>query len=199
MTGIGINAARVLVTAALVLGLACCGGGSADGSGATNDTTPVGTTPADPAPIREGQARDLPPNGGCGGAVVRLGSVPGSIDFTLKCRPYPGDGKVRFAVGLTPISPERGVRVRGFRRHPEVREAGSPPRHGTCRLYGGGIACFSHIRLLTAVRGRIWVRQRDKCDARVVITESRPADPCTSACTDEATATIVVQARPRGC
>jgi len=193
------NVVRVLPLAALVFGLSCCGGGSADGSNAASAMASAQKLPVNPASPEAGRSRGLP-SGGCGAAAIKLGRSPGAIDFTMRCRPRPGGQKVRFAVGLSPMSSGVGVRVRSFRRHPQVREPGLPPRYGTCRLYGGGLACYAPVHGRIVINGRLWVEQGDECDARVVITESRPTRPCPSFCTgSEMGARVVVKARPRGC
>jgi hypothetical protein len=195
-----INSARVLVMVVVVLGLSCCGGGSADGSGSTTGITPAQGVERESVTGKTGGSRGLPSAGGCGAAVVRLGRSPGAIDFVIRCRPYANATKMSLAVGLSPFLQGKGVRVRGFQRHPQVRESNSPPRHGTCRRYGGGLACAARVHSLAVVSGRLWVERGSECDARLVITESVAAHPCTGTCSSNvASAAVVVDTRPRGC
>lgn len=171
MTRAGLDIARVLVLAALLLGFGDGAPAEASGSG----------------------------SGRCGAAVVRLGPLPGAIDFVMRCKPQPEGKRLRFAIGLSPVSPGMGVRVRSFQRHPEVRESRSS-RRGVCRLYGGGLACSARIHSSARVGGRLWVKAGSECDARVVITESGSAQPCAGVCSGEVpAATVILEARPRGC
>ncbi len=200
MTRVGINVARVLALAALVLGLSCCGNGSADGNGPTTNATPAQVSPTDTAAVKYERRKKVPSSGGCGAAVVRLGGAPGAIDFTLKCKPYRQREFMLLAVGLSPVSPGNEIRIRDFRQHPQIKEAGSSSRYGNCSRYGGGLACSARARALIVINGRLWVKSGSECDSRVGITESRPAQPCPGVCAaNDAPAAVVVKMRPRGC
>ncbi len=196
MTKIGINAARLLALGALALGLSCCG------SGSDSNTARAQAPPPSPVPVEYERRKKVPPSGGCGAAMVQLGEAPGAIDFTLKCRPYRRREFMLLAVGLSPIEPGNEVRIRDFRQHPQIKEAGSPLRYGTCSRYGGGLGCSARAHAVIAINGRLWVKAGSECDSMVEITESRPAQPCPngSVCAaSDAPAAVVVKMRPRGC
>jgi hypothetical protein len=190
--------ARAVPLVALVIGLSCCGSGAADGSDAASAVH--GQVPAAGAlGARAEKSKGLPASGGCGAARVHLGRFPGAIEFTLKCRPYRDGGKVHFAVGLTPASPGSGVEIDDFRRHPQVREAGSMSRRATCLQYGGGLSCFARAQVTIRLSGRVWVKRGSECDAKVLISESRAGRPCTAVCESSAPAAVIFEGRPRGC
>jgi len=199
MKALGIDGARAVALAALVLGLSCCGSGAADGSSPSSSATGGHDHVVGAVDAQAKESRRVPASGGCGAAVVRLGRSSGGIDFTLTCRAYPDTPKIHFAVGLIPVSSGKGVGISDYRRHLKVTEAGSESRKGTCSRYGGGLACSSRVDVKAAISGRLWVKRGSECNSKIVISESRPGQPCTEVCTSEAPAAVIVEARPRGC
>ena len=199
MSWIGKNVLRVSMVAWLVLGLACCGGGTAQSS-VRSTASRVDRTPSpSPPPARERSASQVPASGGCGGAVVRRGRSAGAIDFQLKCRPRAQAKRVGFGIGLSPLPNKKAPRIQGYRRHPVAREPGSGLRRASCALYGGGLSCGAQARSLIVISGRLWVKKGTECDSLVVITEALPAPPCHGSCSGDAPARVIAQVRPRGC
>lgn len=199
MSWIGKNALRVTVMAWLVLGLACCGGGTAQSSVRTADLSVDPQLSASPPPVRERSTRQVPASGGCGAAVVRRGRSAGAIDFQLKCRPRAQAKRVGFGIGLSPLPNRKAPRIQGYRHHPVAREPGSGLRRASCGRFGGGLSCGAHARSLIVIRGRLWVKKGKECDSLVVITEAIPTPPCNGVCLGDAPARVVAQSRPRGC
>lgn len=199
MSWIGTNALRVTVVAWLVLGLACCGGGTAQSSVRTTGQSVDRTPSAFPSAPKERSTKQVPASGGCGAAVVSRGRPAGAIDFQLRCRPRSQGKRIGFGIGLSPLPNKKSPRIQGYRRHPVAREPGSGLRHASCALYGGGLSCGARARSLIVISGRLWVKKGRECDSLVVITEALPAPPCNGSCSGDAPARVVAQLRPRGC
>ena len=177
--------------------LSCCGSGSADGSGVRQS---IGTSATVSAAEGATQGRKVPQSGGCGAAIVRLGPSPGAIDFTMRCKARQMGTRIRFAVGVSPLSSDGDVSIRKFRQFPRIEESESRPRHARCRRYGGGLACIARVRSIAVVSGRFWVRKGRQCDIEVTISESVRGRPCVGVCTSEGRrGAVVVDSRARGC
>jgi hypothetical protein len=198
MSWIGKSALRVTVVAWLVLGLACCGGGTAQSSVRSTGSSVDRAPSASPSPARERSAKQVPASGGCGAAVVRLGRSAGAIDFQLRCRPRPQGKRIGFGIGLAPLPSKKAPRIQGYRHHPVAREPGSGLRRASCGRFGGGLSCGAHAQSLIVISGRLWVKKGTECDSLVVVTEAIPTS-CNGVCSGDTPARVVAQLRPRGC
>ena len=198
MSWIGTNALRVMVVAWLVLGLACCGGGTAQSSVRTTGSS-LDRQPSASPPVRKRSTRKVPASGGCGAAVVRRGRSAGAIDFQLKCKPRPQGKRIGFGIGLSPLPNKKSPRIQGYRHHPVAREPGSGLRRASCARLGGGLSCGARTHSLVVISGRLWVKKGRECDSSVVITEASPTPPCNGVCSGDSPVRVVAQLRPRGC
>lgn len=139
------------------------------------------------------------PNGGCGNAVIRLGSSAGAVDLRLICKPK--DGKaVKFVVERGGNPNEAAGRIRRVRHRPEVVQGGSVRGYGRCTRRRAEVGCSAQGTGTIAVKGRIWVPAGSQCESRLTIIETKPLPPCKGDCSAVGVPIReIANVYPRGC
>lgn len=121
------------------------------------------------------------PDGGCGKAVIRLGSSPGVVDFRLVCKPEGGKA-VKFVIDRGENLNEVAGVIRRVRHRPEVVQGGSVRGYGRCSRRRAEVECSGQGTGTIALKGRLWVPTASQCESRVDIIEPKPLPPCEGDC-----------------
>ena len=136
----------------------------------------------------------------CYSAIVAIGSRPGEINYSVKCRPREGERSVSFNVARH--SPSSKPSRPGWRRighHPHISGPGKVHPFGICRRSGSIISCQASATQRVVVDGHFFVRASTRCHGEVAVSVAYPLECNTQACPAVGGTKSLFDGLPRGC
>jgi len=113
----------------------------------------------------------------CFHAVAWASEHPGAIDFSVACAPRGNQDRVVFSIVTYSVEKEKGSpRIIHFRRRPLLLRNSARVQFGSCQLHPGVLDCEAATHDPVRVRGRLWLKPRERCSAGLSIFVVRPAN-----------------------
>jgi hypothetical protein len=107
---------------------------------------------------------------GCWQGNVKLGTMPGALDFILRCTAArPQKVFVLFLTRSSPADSREGPGINAFRKFPPISGPGAVAAHARCIQGGYKLICQGRSRGRFEMHGRIWVKPEDRCSAGVAL------------------------------